>query len=205
MKIEKLDENKIRITLNTDDLAEKNIDFHTLLSNPLESQKIFLGLLDEAEKSVGFLAEDCNLLIEALAVNGKNFIFTVTKVLPSKDTDKTKFKKIRVHRKIADSNVNPIIYSFSTFENFCEFSNVISKLNIKDYISENNLYKYNDVYYLVLKKWDDIESIESNFYLYASEFGEFVKDSELFERKLIEHGEIIMSSNAIRTCNKHFA
>ena len=37
MKFEKLNENKIRITLSIRDLEEKDIDFHDFMSNSLES------------------------------------------------------------------------------------------------------------------------------------------------------------------------
>ena len=39
MRVEKLNENKIRIFLNLEDLKEKNIDLHTFMSNPLEARQ----------------------------------------------------------------------------------------------------------------------------------------------------------------------
>ncbi len=69
MKIEKLDENKIRITLNLNDLKEKNIDFHTFMANPIESQSLFLYMLEAAEKEVGFVTKNYQLSIEALATS----------------------------------------------------------------------------------------------------------------------------------------
>lgn len=50
MKFEKLSENKIRITLTVNDLKEKDINFHDFMSNPLESQDIFLDILKEAKE-----------------------------------------------------------------------------------------------------------------------------------------------------------
>ena len=38
MKFEKLNDNKIRITLTIQDLAEKEIDFHVFMSNSIEAQ-----------------------------------------------------------------------------------------------------------------------------------------------------------------------
>ena len=77
MKFEKLNENKIRITLNTQDLIDKNIDFHSFMSNSKESQTLFLDMLDEAEKKVGFVTKDYKLRIEALAMSDGNFILTI--------------------------------------------------------------------------------------------------------------------------------
>ena len=79
MKFEKLNENKIRITLNTQDLIEKNIDFHSFMSNSQESQNLFLDMLDEAEKKVGFITKDYKIKIEALALSDGNFILTITR------------------------------------------------------------------------------------------------------------------------------
>lgn len=71
MKIEKLNENKIRITLNLEDLNERDIDFHSFMSNSIESQSIFLDMLDKADREVGFNTDDCRIMIEALALKDR--------------------------------------------------------------------------------------------------------------------------------------
>ena len=68
MQIEKLNENKIRITLNLQDLKENNIDLHSFMANSIESQDLFYNMLDKAEKEVGFETKDYKLMIEALAI-----------------------------------------------------------------------------------------------------------------------------------------
>ena len=89
MKFEKLSENKIRVTLTIQDLDEKEIDFHVFMSNPIQSQSILLDMLEEAKKEVGFDPEDYNLKIEALSLADTNFIFTITKVIPEIEKNKT--------------------------------------------------------------------------------------------------------------------
>lgn len=71
MKIEKLNENKIRITLNIEDLNERDIDYHSFMSNSIESQSIFLDMLHTAEKEVGFKTDDCRIMIEAIALKDR--------------------------------------------------------------------------------------------------------------------------------------
>ena len=44
MKFEKLSENKLRITLNIRDLADKDIDYHSFMSNSVDTQKLFLDI-----------------------------------------------------------------------------------------------------------------------------------------------------------------
>lgn len=73
MKIEKLDENKIRITLNLNDLIEKNIDFHSFMSNPIETQGLFAEMLETAEKEVGFITRNYQLSIDAIATSERRF------------------------------------------------------------------------------------------------------------------------------------
>lgn len=75
MKIEKLNENKIRITLNMEDLNERDIDYHSFMSNSIESQEIFFDMLNTAEKEVGFRTDDCRIMIEALALRDRKIHF----------------------------------------------------------------------------------------------------------------------------------
>ena len=77
MRIEKLNENKIRVFLNLEDLKEKNIDLHTFMSNSLETQDLFLDMLNKAESEVGFQTHNYKLVIEALASSDGNFILTI--------------------------------------------------------------------------------------------------------------------------------
>ena len=67
MKIEKLNENKIRITLDLNDLAEKDIDFHSFMSNPIESQNLFLDMLK-------------NYLIHQMSNWNKKFMYIIKKM-----------------------------------------------------------------------------------------------------------------------------
>ena len=75
MRIEKITDNKIRIILNMQDLAENNIDLHSFMSNSLESQDLFYYVLDKAEKEVGFQTKDYKLMIEAIAAPERKFYF----------------------------------------------------------------------------------------------------------------------------------
>ena len=50
MKIEKLTENKIRVIVNHDDLTKNNIDSHSLMNKALNTQNLFLEILEKAEE-----------------------------------------------------------------------------------------------------------------------------------------------------------
>ena len=58
MKIEKLTDDKLKITLSIDDLEERNINLHSFMYNSPESQDLFWELLQTAEKDYGFHIDD---------------------------------------------------------------------------------------------------------------------------------------------------
>lgn len=207
MKFEKLNENKIRITLNNQDLIAKNIDFHSFMSNSKESQNLFLDMLDEAEKKVGFVTKDYKLRIEALAMSDGNFILTITRFGKNIDTQpkSSKNKSLKIKRKNLDMSSKQLIYRFDNFEDFCQFSKFISKLNKFYSISKSMvLYSYHNSYYLCISNINiEHESIKQ-LYTLITEFGTYVDNSEMFSRKLIECGNVVIKNNAIKVCNKFF-
>ena len=132
MKFEKLSDNKIRIILTIQDLAEKNIDFQAFMSNNIESQDILLDMLEEAKKETGFDAENSNLKIVALALADTNFVFTITKLNKDFSTNllRNSGKTVKVRKKqtnLLDSN---IIYLFKDFDDFCYFCDTIKSSGI---------------------------------------------------------------------------
>lgn len=169
-------ENKIRITLDMNDLAEKHIDFHEFMSNPINSQSFFLDVLDQAEKEVGFITKDCQIRLEALATSSGNFVLTVTRILPSTNNDSSK-RKIKVKRKsLANIKCNNCaIFAFDSFDDFYDYGiSLTSNLNkkIEDLIGNTRLYLYNNKYYLIIDKLPD----NSNFVkLFSSSLLEFRK------------------------------
>lgn len=206
MKFEKLNENKIRITLNTQDLADKNIDFHSFMSNSKESQNLFLSMLDEAEKKVGFVTKDYKIRIEAFAISDGDFIITITRFNKNSDSNdkNTKNKQVRIKRKIIDVNSNQLIYRFNNFEDFCDFSNFISRTNIANIAKKIVLYFYKNSYYLCFSNIIAEQEKIKQLYSFISEFGTYVDNSDLFITKLTECGKIAIKNNAIKTCVNFF-
>lgn len=201
-------ENKIRITLDMNDLAEKHIDFHEFMSNPINSQSFFLDVLDQAEKEIGFITKDCQIKLEALATSSGNFVLTVTRILPSANTDSLK-RKVKVKRK-STSNIkcnNCAIFAFDTFDDFYDYgvsltSNLSKK--IEDLIGNTKLYLYNNTYYLIIDKLPDNLEFVKLFSSSLLEFGKFVSDSNTYKNRIIECGEVVIKKNAILCCNNKF-
>ena len=81
MKIEMVKENKIKVTMNGEDLAEFGVSFETMAKNSPESREVFFKLLKRAEKEIGFDCSNSRLVVEAAiqAEKGEMTLF-VTKV-----------------------------------------------------------------------------------------------------------------------------
>lgn len=208
MRIEKLNENKIRIFLNLEDLKEKNIDLHDFMSNSLESQDLFLDMLNMAETEVGFQTHNYKLAIEALASSDGNFIFTITRIKPdSLSSSNLSVHKPKAKRFIATPNKLLSIYMFNNFDEFCEFCNYVSTSSLNKCINKfknSSLVLFKNKYYLIFNNLKlSVKDLKSFSYT-ISEFATSVKNEELLERKLQEYGKIIIAKNAISTCLKFF-
>ena len=210
MKFEKVNENKIRITLSMHDLEEKDIDFHDFMSNSLETQDLFLDMLEEAEEKIGFKTINCKVKIEALAMTEDNFILTVTKVLP--DTLRKHFyvspkKKVNARRKSSSLQSTNLIYKFNSFDDYCNFIEFLLNNDLKDsnkIAKEVYVYTHKNYYYLVLCNLNTKYEKLAKFYTAITEFGSYIVNPDLFMHKLNEVGIVFMKNNALKKSFLHF-
>lgn len=202
MKIEKLNENKIRITLDLKDLEEKDIDFHTFMANPIESQNLFFDVLEQAEKEVGFKIKDSKIMLEALAMSDGVFVLTVTRI----ENDKTKNdvparKKVTIKRKLKNIDISKCaILEFMNFDDFLDFGNSLSTdalTTIKKCIGSSKLYLYNSKYYLVVDKIANDQTLIKHFCSSVLEFGKLVSNSNTYRSTIVEYGKVIIKKDAV--------
>ena len=159
MQIEKVNNNKLKVILNTNDLEANNIDLNTFMANSLESQELFLDILDLAEEEFNFYVDNSKLVIESISLSNNIFVFTITKLSEHKETISSNY-----------------IYCFNTFD---QLASVFSLLNKKTFL---NIYTYNDKFYLIINKDNKLNAI-------LEEFSNFKINSPHLENILIEHGK----------------
>lgn len=202
-------DNKIRITLNKQDLDEKNIDIHSFMANSLETQDLFLNLLEKAEEEVGFVTKNYQIRIEALATLDGNFVFTVTRMSPvNKPKNIYKRKTLHIKRKTYNIHSTTAIYLFSDFDDFCELCNFLesSSFNFMFKIAKKILlYEYDNNYYLLFSDLHVPPEKIIQFHSCISEFATNIHNSELFKSKLQEHGKLIIKHNALKTGKQFFS
>ena len=196
MKIEKLNENKIKITINIDDLAEKNIDLYSFMHNTPETQDLFWDILNKAEKECGFNVDNSMICVEASTSGAGNFVLIVTKtnekpVLTTNLNNAYKKKNLKLKRKNISLSLPQNIYQFESFDDICEFVKVIN-INL---IENNILYEMNGKYYLQSSNMPFNNILE-----YAS----VTKNPKLLEARLKEYGNILINENALQIVSKYF-
>ena len=199
MKIEKLTENKIRIILDIDDLAKKNIDIHSLIKNSDGTQKFFKNILKQAQKEVGFDIEDSRLLIEAFLSNDGFFILTFTKIANDIEAKKTSIPKVK--RKDFNLSTNNAIYQFENFNEFCNYCTYLTNTklsNLKKFAKKISLYEYNTKYFLVFSEIDTEFKDSTLVYISLCEFAKLASTSSCFSSMLVEYGKPIYKTNAIQ-------
>ena len=209
MKIEKLTENKIRIIIKPEDIKDKDLDLHTIMTKTAESQGLLLEILNKAKQEIGFDTDGCRLLVEAYSSLEDTFVFTVTKYhVENEESNYSQSRRIvKVKRKTFTDDSDNYIYRFDNFDAFCNFCELLEKnkpIYTKGLIGLSSLYLLNNNYFLVLKHVNNTHKNNKKFHSYISEFSKPINYSEVYENKLKEYGKIIMKKNAISTGIKYF-
>ncbi|MBO5141899.1 MAG: adaptor protein MecA [Clostridia bacterium] len=196
MKIEKLNENKIKITLNSDDLKARNIDVQSFIYNTPESQDLFWDVMREAEKEYGFTVDESMVYVEASATATGIFTLTVTKTANSLNQANLRNKLKKTSYKLKRKNVNaPLdnsIYCFNSFDDICDFCNS-TKINE---FGINSLYEFESKYYL-------LTTIVPNSNIL--EYSVKEHNTDMLLAKIAEYGKKIIEKDALKTISKNFA
>lgn len=195
MKIEKLNENKLKITLSSEDLKARNIDIQSFIYNSPESQDLFWDVMREAEKEYGFNVDESMVYVEAAATTSGVFTLTVTKTANSLNQSSLKPRLRKQNYKLKRKSVNtPLdnsIYKFTSFDDICDFC---KNSNIDD-ITDTTLYELNSEYYLFVSNVPT-----SNILEYATR----ERNTDIFIAKLSEYGKKIIEKDALKIIAKNF-
>lgn len=92
MKIEKINDNQIKCTLNKSDLASRQIKLSELAYGTEKAKNLFRDMMQQASHEFGFEADDIPLMIEAIPVSGDCIVLVITKVDDPEELD-TRFSK----------------------------------------------------------------------------------------------------------------
>ncbi|MGI6777937.1 MAG: adaptor protein MecA [Acetivibrionales bacterium] len=208
MKIEKISENMIKVTISLNDLEERNIDLDALNYNSPAAQELFWDMMEQAEVEFGFNISDSQLIIEPVPDSDEGFIITITKMDEDGDFEsiqkyiKNRFKKsdLRVKKKSLKISSALIIYSFSSFDDLIDLCKNINEL----YSGDSSLYKCNSTYYLILTRNSYLSTNIKIFDNLLNEYGNKVSNVAFYEGYLNEYGVKIIEHEAVEIISTYF-
>ncbi len=206
MRIEKVNENVLRVTITLSDLEERNIDLGSLNYNSPAAQELFWDMMERAEEEYGFASHDSQLIFEASPENEDGFVVTITKVDSDGEFEsiqkyiKSKYKNSELRQKKKKSKVCSAlkIYCFESIEDLCKLSKRICSY----YKGESSLIKCKDSYYLLLT--GSSASSSQSLDIFMCEYSTQITNVSFFEGYLNEYGEKIIEDNALQTLNTYF-
>lgn len=205
MRIEKVNENVLRVTITLNDLEERNIDLGSLNYNSPAAQELFWDMMEKAEEEYGFASGESQLIFEASPENEDGFVVTITKVDADGEFEsiqkyiKSKYKNSDLRQKKKKSKVCSTlkIYCFDSLDDLCKLSKRITSL----YKGESTLFKCKNSYYLLLTgSSTSSQSLDILMCEYSTQIG----NASFFEGYLNEYGEKIIQDSAIDTLNTYF-
>lgn len=92
MKIEKINENKIRCFLTRDDLENRHIKLSEIAYGTEKARSLFRDMMEQASSQFGFEADNIPLMVEAIPMSNECIILDITKVADPEELD-TRFSK----------------------------------------------------------------------------------------------------------------
>lgn len=195
MKIEKVDDNKVKITLSFEELEMRNIKLSDIEKNNNIAKNLFTSLIEENNLDEDFEFEDSQLFIEASADNNNTFILTITKIEDLPDITKYSRKKSSILYRI-DSN----LFEFSSLDTILDFCKLAKKEKL--FFGRNTLYKYNDKYFLLFSDSAIKNKKFVKTYVMLSEFCSRYFSYDLFYTTIKEKGQVVISNLAIQKLMK---
>jgi len=207
MKIEKINENKFKVTLSQDDLMERNIDISSLNYSSPATQELIRDMIEQAEIEHGFNYSDSQLCIEAMTDSIEGFVVMITKLEEEgnfesiqKYINRIRKNDLRVKRKNKKICSSVMIYSFNNFEDLCMLSKKLTPM----YSGDSTLYKVDNFYYLVFTRYGFGQLETQSLELILSEFGRKISNVSFYEGYLDEYGTKIVDYNALETIKSYF-
>ena len=197
MKIEKLNIDKIRITLNIEDLKNNDVDIQTFMSNSTESQNLFLYILDLAEEQCGFSTDNYKVRVETMYLNNGSFILNITRF---KENINSKPPRVKAIQKDFYFDLDSCFFIFSEANDFLDFYSILKNtIDIKIlqdckyslYLFKNNYFMSinssclnstykNTILNLLSEYCISIINKKNSFNLELKEFGKCLKNNCTF-------------------------
>ncbi|WP_226666907.1 genetic competence negative regulator [Metabacillus litoralis] len=193
MRLERLNYDKIKIFLTTDDLKDRGLTKEDLWKDSLKVQQLFRDMMDEASVELGFEAHG-PIAVEVYSLHAQGMVVIVSHSQEVTELDED-FSDEYIEMQVKLDENFDVIYEFNSFEDIIQVSNYLYRKNVKD----GMIIFYLEKYYLLLNddqpfNIDDLVSV----------LAEYGNPSTLTDHRLKEYGKVIIENKAVEEIYRHF-
>ena len=215
MKIERISENQLKLTLTKDDLIERDIKLEDLISPSEKTQKLFRDIMEQALDEEDFISENTPLMVEAVPMGTDGIMIIVTKVTnkdgknsspadmlhQAQEMRRWKKKPMDTLEHQEEKNADILIYSFPQLDDVIDVSLRLDGT----WKGDSSVYKNEGKYFLVLQRDTyTAEETADELELVLKEYGQKHVSTPLAKYYLLEHGETIIADKAVKALAKTF-
>lgn len=193
MRLERLNSNRIKIHLTTDDLYERGLTKEDIWKDSIKWQYFFHEMLEEANDLFDMEIHG-SVAVEIFSMKAQGMVMILTITENELDTEEILSEGFLEMQVTVEETVD-ILYEFIDIEDVID----AGKQLVQNNFTGGSLYNLNEIYYLC---FTDISSYkEEQMIAILSEYGESsLKSIYIIE----EYGNAIISDNAIETLVQYF-
>lgn len=211
MRIERVDENKIRVLIDDVEARERNITVKNISENTPEVQQMFWQAISLAKEYADFSIDGAKLFVETIPSCEDGIGMLITKVMNEVELE-TAVNNCSYKGKLKRTCLKPIsgntsngavkhkkyIYRFENFDSLCTAAGAIEG----NFYGESVLYKLDGKFYLYILPAEPISLCEAENVF--SEFAVRQANGQYFHGKLNEYGTVMIPEDALGVLCEYF-
>ncbi len=147
MRIEKLNKDKIKVTLTSADLTNLDIDLEKLSPDSSELHTFLFHIMETIQEETGFNPYSGQVVVEATPSRDGISILVSKLRTGSRRITREQFAKVSSVRVRERKSRRPEIFYFDIFDDLCA---ALKELN-RDFLLSGSLYKLNNIYCFMIK------------------------------------------------------
>lgn len=189
MKIEKLSESSVKVTIYGDDMKKWNVSADTLLPKNPENNEMFWDIINETLKKTGIDFNNSRIVIEATQKAKDIFVMIISK----KRNEDKRYKYIKKKK-----NIVAYVYTFSELEDVICFAKSNAYYCFL-FDGKNSIFRDDRKIKLVVEMTDSLKEFIPAFNDRVCEYAQISKASHLYAAYLKEYNNPIIKNNALKT------
>ncbi|MGL4522949.1 MAG: adaptor protein MecA [Bacilli bacterium] len=191
MKMERIDENKVKVFISESDLHERGLIAEEMWDHADQIEQVFGDLFIECQDSLGFVPDGI-VSVEVFALPTKGMIVLLT----ASELDEEESNLDMIEMRITLDIYPDLLYYFASWEDVISCAKALYYTGI----NAGTVYHFEERYYLFFTVFEVFEHVEKCDAI-ISEWGE---QSTISPIRLEEYGKVIFSKQAIQQIYHYF-